>query len=519
MKKSSINFDDLRKNKTVIYLKIGIDQLRNYNFLLSLFYTQFFSQCYGNSKVATGQEGLPIMCLMDEFGHTPIPDFQAIIATGRKHDVSVTGMVQAVSQLKELYGEDNARTIMQGGFTSKLYFALDTSEVDVAKQISDSCGKAIKNRKTQAGGNVSFAEQETETLPIQNIMYPGANRATFLHAGQSPIQLELVPYFKNQNLLDLMQSQEQQLPFSTEETSTILSKEDAIIKLISSINKRFPTLKTDAINFQAQIGDRAQLLELLHRKKVPVDQEPFSTLIQQITANRSNLFSHLKYENLDEENQKFIEEAYSRAIASSSERSFIDLVEFLEAVTERGFTIEELARLEPQIIELLHKKRPDLTRNIQDLVVDMFMQKGEISKEHIRKSIPEPWESNADFVGLISCLLENAYADPNTQKALKQLTWIKLTNLYRAKSPEFDKVLTYYSQTTSLSQVIIRLQLQLSDNQEPEVIIINEKDWTVETNEKKAEGLVRVLNVKHHEERKTIKYHTKTLEIKIFIPK
>ena len=393
---------------------------------------------------------------------------------------------------------------------------MDTSEVDVAKQISDSCGKAIKNRKTQAGGNVSFSEQETETLPIQNIMYPGKNRATFLHAGRSPIQLELVPYFKNQNLLDLMQSQEQQLPFSTEETPTILSKEDAIIKLISYINQRFPKLKTDAINYHAQIGERAQLLELLHRKKVPVDQEPFSTLIQQITANRSNLFSHLKYENLDEEDQKIIEEAYSRAIASSSERSFIDLVEFLEAVIERGFTIEELARLEPQIIELLHKKRPDLIKIIQDLVVDMFIQKGEISKEHIRKSIPEPWESNADFVGLISCLLENAYADPNTQKALKQLTWIKLTKLYREKTPEFDKVLTYYSQTTSLPQVIIRLQLQLSDNQKPEVIIINGKEWTVETIEKKADGLVRVLNIKYSEEKKTIKYHTKTLEIKIF---
>lgn len=519
MKKSSINFDDLRKNKTVIYLKIGIDQLRNYNFLLSLFYTQFFSQCYGNSKVATGEEGLPIMCLMDEFGHTPIPDFQAIIATLRKHDVSVTGMVQALSQLTELYGEDNAKTIMQGGFTSKLYFALDTSEVDVAKQISEASGKTIKNRKTQSGGKVSLSEQETEALPIQNIMYPGANRATFLHAGQSPIQLELVPYFKNQNLLDLMQSQEQQLPFSKQETSTVLSKKEAIEKLIASIKEKFPRLKTDATRSWAEKGDRNELIEHLIRKKVPVHEKPFCILIEQITANRSDLFLHLKYKNLDEENQKDIKDAYRKAIESNAENYYIDLVEFIEAVRERGFTIEELARLEPQIIELLHKKHPDLKKIIQDLILDIFLQEGKIKKEHIQKSIAEPLKSNEDFVELISCLLKNAYADPNTGKTLNKLSWIRLIELYRKKSPEFEKFLKYYSEKTSLSERIIKLQLQFNDNPEPDYLIIDDKKWKVETNEKKIHSLVRELNIKSDEEVKTIKYRTDTLEIKIFIPK
>lgn len=522
---SSIDFNQLREKPTVIYLKIGVDQLRNYNFLLSLFYTQFFSQCTRNSRITTGENGLPVMCIMDEFGHTPIPDFQTTITTLRKHDVSITAIVQSTSQLKELYGEENAKTILQGGFASKLYFALDTSEVDVAKQISEASGKRLEDRKARSGGHISFNEQESDALPIQNIMYPGTNKATFLHAGLEPIQIELVPYFKNPHLRTLLEDQPPHSPPPSVKKAAVsasaesyLSKEGAMNELIALMQEKYPGTETGAIQRKGLKGTKEDFIKLLERKKIPVEDEPFFSLIEEITANRSDLFSHIKFTKLPQASQGEIRESYDQTISLNAEDPFGDLIEFIEIVKEKGFSLEEIASLETQNKTIL-EKRPELTNNIQNLVVDIFIFGGTLSREHVSKILQSPYHDDENCIRWVEYLLTNCYRDPKTKTMLKDLIWSRLMHRCDINQDLFDAMLSYYSDETSLSKDSIMIQLQLSKNPDLQTTLTHEgKIWNVETNQEKVKG-VKELSIQCNGVKKVIKYRIDTREIKIFVQK
>jgi len=514
---SKIDFNTLRTRPTVIYLKIGTPQLHHYNVLLSLFYTQFFSHCMRNSAVTTGQQRLlPIMCLMDEFGHTPIPDFQINITTLRKHHVSVTAIVQSLSQLNDLYGEENAKTLLQGGFTSKLYFALDPSEVEVAQNIVAASGQEIQRMKSFSAGQVSFAEQKADTLQIEKIMYPGLNKATFLHQGFKPIQLELMPYFKNPKYQTLLESQGVSLAppiVDTVASDTILSKEEAIGRLIQVIKSKHPNMGLETIKNKARKGG---LKEYLRQKKVNVDEEPFSSLILQITANRSDLFSNLRYERMTQDNKDAIKAAYERA---SQSNDLDTCVELIEELLEKGFKLEEVAFLQTQITALL-QARPELSKQIETLLIEIFILKGEMSQESIQKTLGDPWGTSPTLCTLIKCLLINAHKDPETKKGLTALCRDRLKELYPTRGAEFERVLTFYSQLTGKSP--IQTQLILNNHQPPSFLFIEGKKWGIAHSEHKAHDLVLVLEVSCGSEKKTIKYWANAPsdeeKIRVYIP-
>ena len=691
--KSSIDFDDLRKRETVVYLKIGVEQFSNYKFLLSLFYDRFFIRSFKNSKAATGQEKLPVICLMDEFGHTPIPDFQKIITTLRKHEVAVVGMVQSLSQLTDLYGEANAKTIMNGGFTSKLYFSLDPSDKKIAEEIS-------------AASGIIPEKQESE-LPIDEIINPGKNRATFLHAGTKAIQLELTPYFRNSefqvilssvvgqptkpNLVeeskrsestvlktiqlaingtqqsvnqlrtvgdgdcllhalyggenlrgqiqvpdaadmkkrlcnDILDHDEQIRPGvqaviarggpehpilrsygehnqieeqpqnivnlatslgrpgeylglehveliarlknlnilvynerteervelfykegSTEidhiisynginhwsklisnsqsreidypKTPTILSKQEAVEELLRAIKDYYREgLGSVLLLVESPIVTKKELIDELESEKVPVRDEPFCALIEQITANREDLFFHLKYAALTESQKNKIKKTYKETIESNPNDFFKKLVKFIQVMLKSDFKIEEVSGLKAQIDELL--KNCDLGRISRDLLIDMFIKKGNIDKEDVKVRLllekEYPGLSKcSNLVDLLLSLLNRSYVNPKIKEDLDNLIWSKLLNL-DGKDPEFQKILTFYAERKKELANEIEIKLQLCRNRDTKTIMMDGKKWVVEKNEKKTVSILE-LTVSCNKENKVIRYDIRTGKLWIFI--
>ena len=116
---NEIDFNQVRHQKTIVYLQIPQQSLDTYGFFLNLFYSRFFSSCFHSNDTST----LPVYCLLDEAGHTRIPNLATIITTIRKYRVSISLILQSITQLETAYGESQAKTIMDGGVTSKIFYA------------------------------------------------------------------------------------------------------------------------------------------------------------------------------------------------------------------------------------------------------------------------------------------------------------------------------------------------------------------------------------------------------------
>ena len=94
----------LGERKTAIFAVIP-DNDASFNFLIGLLYTQLFQQLYYQADVVHGGR-LPVHVhfVMDEFANVALPDeFDKLLATMRRREISVSILIQNLAQLKALF--------------------------------------------------------------------------------------------------------------------------------------------------------------------------------------------------------------------------------------------------------------------------------------------------------------------------------------------------------------------------------------------------------------------------------
>ena len=192
--RSTFDFERLRRKKTALFLVFPQNRVSYYAFLANLFYTQLFHYCLDDR--AYRSEALPIYFLLDEFGHLTIPDFPAIITTTRARRISLSLVLQSVSQLEERYGRQGAHTILYGGVASRLFFP--GMDIETASTLAETIGDTTIER-VDARGNT-----RTEREPL---MTPAALRAMpddqvlYVFANKRPTILGMKPYFERSDFL------------------------------------------------------------------------------------------------------------------------------------------------------------------------------------------------------------------------------------------------------------------------------------------------------------------------------
>lgn len=104
-------FDDLNieligKEKSICYICIP-DNDKTFNFIISMFYTQAFNVLFRSADNSNGQRlKNHVHCVMDEFANLCLPNnFDQLLATMRSREISVSIIIQALSQLKSIYKE------------------------------------------------------------------------------------------------------------------------------------------------------------------------------------------------------------------------------------------------------------------------------------------------------------------------------------------------------------------------------------------------------------------------------
>lgn len=156
-----ISNDDIRlanlgAEKTALFLIISDDNASMQ--LLSSLLLSFLFKDLKEAFDAVGGEGrIPVNVVADELANTGVwPNFEKAIATARSRKIAVSLILQSLPQLTQLYGEENAETII-GCCNTML--VLGCNDKYTAEYISDKSGivtiraKSVSDTRASSAGN------------------------------------------------------------------------------------------------------------------------------------------------------------------------------------------------------------------------------------------------------------------------------------------------------------------------------------------------------------------------------
>lgn len=140
-----MEFETFGSKKTALFIKTPIVD-SSFNFMAGMIYTQLFQALYDVAdKTSMGHLEIPVHVMMDEFANVKLPeDFEQILSTCRKHWISISIILQNISQLKAIYQKQWESII--GNCDSFIY--LGGNEQSTHEYISKALGKETIRTKT-----------------------------------------------------------------------------------------------------------------------------------------------------------------------------------------------------------------------------------------------------------------------------------------------------------------------------------------------------------------------------------
>jgi type IV secretion system protein VirD4 len=153
-----MELDTLGDRKTARFIIISATD-STFNFVAALMYSQLFNMlCDRADNKYGGRLPVHVRFLLDEFANIgTIPNFDKLIATIRSREISACVILQAQSQLKNMY-KDNAETII-GNMDTRLF--LGGAEKTTLKDLSESLGKEtidLLNNSITKGNSPSYGQ-------------------------------------------------------------------------------------------------------------------------------------------------------------------------------------------------------------------------------------------------------------------------------------------------------------------------------------------------------------------------
>lgn len=143
---------------TDLFLVIPDDK-STYNFIVGMLYTQLFQIGYQVARENNGKCPMSVGLWMDEFANIKMPsDFKKILATCRSRDIFIVIIIQALSQLKTLYPQEEWEEVV-GNCDSFLY--LGGNEQGSHKYVSEILGKMTIDKESSSD---SLGKQGSHSL-------------------------------------------------------------------------------------------------------------------------------------------------------------------------------------------------------------------------------------------------------------------------------------------------------------------------------------------------------------------
>jgi len=189
---NDIDLNRFRKEKTALFIIVPSHQQEYYQFLIDVLYTRFFNVMM---KKRPSSSDLDVYCFLDEFGSSYIKDFSAVVTNIRKYRVSLSIVLQTISQLDVKYGRGSEA--IKGGIGSYLVFS--GSDFNTSSEISQVIGRQQFTERNDYSDTVRNHREQNLLNPDQ-IRTLQDNELVFLSKNRFPIILETTPFFENSKL-------------------------------------------------------------------------------------------------------------------------------------------------------------------------------------------------------------------------------------------------------------------------------------------------------------------------------
>lgn len=199
-----ISNDDIRlanlgAEKTALFLIISDDNASMQ--LLSSLLLSFLFKDLKEAFDAVGGEGrIPVNVVADELANTGVwPNFEKTIATARSRKIAVSLILQSLPQLTQLYGEENAETIIgccntmlvlgcNDKYTAE-YISDKSGIVTIrAKSVSDTRASSAGNRGVMQGYSLSEGDGKRNLVNPDEVQYLDKEQILIMTNGQNMLE-------------------------------------------------------------------------------------------------------------------------------------------------------------------------------------------------------------------------------------------------------------------------------------------------------------------------------------------
>lgn len=250
-----ISNDDIRlanigAEKTALFLIISDDNASMQ--LLSSLLLSFLFKDLKEAFDAVGGEGrIPVNVVADELANTGVwPNFEKTIATARSRKIAVSLILQSLPQLTQLYGEENAETIIgccntmlvlgcNDKYTAE-YISDKSGIVTIrAKSVSDSRASTIGLRGAMQGYLLSEGDGKRNLMNPDEVQHLGKEEILIMTNGQNLLKAKRFGFIHHPLFTDphFVPTKWAELP-RTVDLYPNARKHDALESLVGDIQKQ-----------------------------------------------------------------------------------------------------------------------------------------------------------------------------------------------------------------------------------------------------------------------------------------
>ena len=179
LSESAIDLAGVGKRKTAIFCVLPIGgESKILKPVLATFYMFLFKRLYECAADNNGKLEVPVRFLLDEFANIGnVPGFAEIISTARSLGIQIQAILQSRSQLDEIYGREDAKTILANCPVLAL-LGVAPGDQETAKMFSDLMGKAavhgkfeVQDRTVPVFGGLQLTKR-TDQIRGRELMTP-----------------------------------------------------------------------------------------------------------------------------------------------------------------------------------------------------------------------------------------------------------------------------------------------------------------------------------------------------------
>ena len=230
---NDVDFRNLRRERTTIYVGVMPNDIARFSSLLNLFFSQLIST---NMKQGLPEQNKELkhqcLLLIDEFptlGRMPILTNASAYIAG--YNLRLAVIFQTLSQLNQIYTQDGARVLLSNISTQLIY---PSKQQQDAMEYSAMIGYTTFKSKSRSrsigkggGGSESFSDQKRALLLPDEIKTMDLNKCVLLQTGLKPVLADKIKYYEDPYLSGLVKDHPPAWPEPLEVSNLLGAEEPA----------------------------------------------------------------------------------------------------------------------------------------------------------------------------------------------------------------------------------------------------------------------------------------------------